>query len=345
MKQLIFWLALFSLIVFRYFSTRPVYQNGDTVRITTVVYSDPVDYPGSQSLKAGGLKISLPLFPEINYGDLITVTGIVDNGKLSKAKLLSDKLEQSFGSKLRNKITVFYQKTLPEPMSGILAGITLGSKESLTQDFYTKVKNVGVSFIVGATGLKVTLIISFLMGVLTLVLPRRKAIPFVILGILLYLLVSGLNTSLTRAVIMSSFLFLGQETGRLVSKWRILLLTAIVMLIIQPDQITDIGFILSFVSLTSIMLFEKRIEKLLKFIPKILREDFSVALAAQIGMTPILFVTFGQFNIWSPVVSVLTLWIVPYVMILGTIGGNSGANLSIPRQIDSLAFLSNELVV
>jgi competence protein ComEC len=94
--------------------------------------------------------------------------------------------------------------------------------------------------------------------------------------------------------------------------------------LIQPDWILDIGFILSFISLASIMLFEKRIEKFLKFIPKILGEGFSVALAAQIGMTPILFVTFGNINIWSPVVSVLTLWIVPYVMILGTVGGIVG---------------------
>jgi len=127
-----------------------------------------------------------------------------------------------------------------------------------------------------------------------------------------------------RGVIMSLFVLLGQETGRLVSKWRILLIAAGVMLIIQPDWITDIGFILSFIALASIMLFAKRIEKLLKFLPKFLKEELSVSLAAQLGVSPILFVTFGQFNIWSPVVNVLTLWVVPYIMILGSVGGIIG---------------------
>ena len=53
-----------------------------------------------------------------------------------------------------------------------------------------------------------------------------------------------------------------------------------------------------------------------------------MSLAAQIGMIPILFVTFGQFNIWSPVVSVLTLWTIPYIMILGSGGGISRFNFS-----------------
>jgi competence protein ComEC len=162
------------------------------------------------------------------------------------------------------------------------------------------------------------------MGVLTFFLPRRKAIFFVILGIILYLFLSGFEAPLVRAAIMALLAFWATEIGRLVDAWRILFLTAAVMLVIQPDWVGDIGFALSFVSTASIMLFEKRIAKWLEFAPEILKEGLSTSFAAQIGVAPILFVTFGQFNIWSPLINALVLWTIPYIMVLGSIGGAVG---------------------
>jgi competence protein ComEC len=318
------WLILVILIVFRYFSTRPVYKNGDNVRITTTIYSDPIDYPTSQSVKIAGLKVSLPLFPEVYYGDRVIVSGIVSDGKLQNAKLISDKAVQSFGSGIRNKIIAFYQLALPQPMSGLVAGVTLGSKGTLTADFWNRVKSTGVAHVVVASGTNVTFVVSFLMGVLTFFLSRKKAIFFALLGIILYLFMSGFDAPLVRAAIMAFLAFWAQATGRLINAWRILFLTAGVMFAIQPDWIADIGFWLSFVSSASIMLFDKRISKLLYRLPEIFREALSTSFAAQIGVAPILFVTFGQFNIWSPLINALVLWTVPYIMIFGSIGGVTG---------------------
>jgi len=96
------------------------------------------------------------------------------------------------------------------------------------------------------------------------------------------------------------------------------------MLLIKPIWITDLGFILSFVATASLMLFQKRINSLLKFVPNILREGLSTSLAAQIGVAPIIYATFGQFNIFSPLINALVLWTIPYIMILGAIGGIVG---------------------
>lgn len=323
MKYLI-WPLLFLLIVVRYFTTRPVYKNGDTVRITATIYSDPISYPTSQGLKIAGLKVYLPAFPQISYGDRVVVEGIINDEKLTNPKLISVKENQGFGSGIRREIIAFYQKVLPQPMSGLVAGITLGSKGTLTPGFWNRVKLTGVAHVVVASGTNVTFVVSFLMGVLTFFLPRRKAIFFVILGIILYLFVSGFDAPLVRAAIMAFLAFLAVETGRLVNAWRILFLTAGVMLVIQPDWFTDVGFALSFVSTASLLLFERRIRGKLFFIPEVLKEGLSTSLAAQIGVAPILFVTFGQFNIWSPLINALVLWTIPYIMILASIGGMVG---------------------
>lgn len=330
MKYLI-WLLLIFLIIFRYFTTRPVYKNGDTVRITATVYSDPITYANSQGVKIGGLTTYLPTFPIIGYGDRIIVAGIINDGgsnsgakKLEKPKLISIEENRGLGSGVRKKIISFYQQVLPQPVSGLVAGVILGSKGTLTADFWNQVKLTGVAHVVVASGTNVTFVVSFLMGVTTYFLSRRKAILFVALGIIMYLFISGFDAPLVRAAIMSFLAFSGQETGRLVNSWRVLFLTAGIMLVIQPDWIIDIGFALSFVSTVSIMLFNKRIEKWLSKVPNLVRKDLATTLSAQIGVAPILFVAFGQFNIWSPLINALVLWTVPFVMILGSIGGIVG---------------------
>lgn len=326
MKYLI-WLVLILLIIFRYFTILPTYQNGDHIRITSTIYQDPITYPTSIYIRLVGLKTYLPLGIEISYGDKVVVEGVVNNDKLDKPKVMEVSPPNNFAVNFRNKLVEFYLNNLPQPESGLVAGIVLGSKGALTRDFYNKTKLTGVAHVVVASGTNVTFVVMFLISTLTLFMSRKKAIPFVILGIVLYLFISGFEAPLIRAAIMSTFLFLGQETGRVTSTWRIYFLTGSIMLIIKPEWITDIGFALSFVSTASLMLFNNRISsKLLRLLrlPRLLNEGLATSLAAQIGVAPILFVTFGQFNILSPVINALVLWTVPAIMILGSLGGIVG---------------------
>jgi hypothetical protein len=160
---------LILLIIFRYFTTRPVYTNGQTVRITSAVLSDPIKYSTSQYLRLAGLKVYLPVVPEISYGDKIIVEGVVNDGKLENPKLITPKLtrvgkDKTFLSGFRNSIISFYQKILPEPMGGLLGGIVIGAKGALSADFYNQTKFVGVAHVVVASGTNITFVVSFLMG-------------------------------------------------------------------------------------------------------------------------------------------------------------------------------------
>jgi competence protein ComEC len=96
------------------------------------------------------------------------------------------------------------------------------------------------------------------------------------------------------------------------------------MLLIKPVWITDLGFILSFVATISLMLLQKKIDLRLKYIHAIFREGLSTSLAAQIGVAPIIYMTFGQFNLLSPIINALILWTIPYIMVLGAVGGVMG---------------------
>jgi competence protein ComEC len=125
---------------------------------------------------------------------------------------------------------------------------------------------------------------------------------------------------------MASIAFFALETGRLYSAWRGLVIAGLIMLVIVPDWLTDLGFILSFVATASILAFKKRIDQIFAFLPDVLglKKDFTTSLAAQIGVGPILFATFSQFNLLSPLVNGLALWTIPPITVLGLVGGLTG---------------------
>jgi len=324
-RQNLFWFFLAVLILFRYQLSKPNFINGQKIRITEKVSSEPIRYEGPQYLKLSGLKVYIPLYPEVNYGDTVIVEGRVDTEKmmLVKPELIEIQETSSFLYQEREKLIGFYRKFLPEPHSSLVAGVVIGSKSSIPEDFWNALKKTSTAHVVVASGMNVTLVAGFLFAVLVLIMPRRKAIPLALIGIWFYTVLSGFDAPLIRAAIMGSIVFTAQELGRLNYARRTLFLSAAIMLLIRPDWISDLGFILSFVATASLMLFEKKIEefRLVKKIPSPLREDFSTSLAAQIGVAPIIFFTFGQFNILSPIINGLVLWTIAPITIMGMVAG------------------------
>lgn len=306
------------------FSKNLIKFEGQKIRISAKVLQEPSRFSNFQKFYLEGFNFYLPKYPQVSYGDKVVVEGTVQDGKIINAKLIGQKKDENLFLGLRKKIISFYQKSLPEPHSSLVAGIILGYKSEQTSLFWDKLRKTGTMHVVVASGMNVTFIAGFLMSILLLSIPRRKAVLLVLVGIWIYSFISGFEAPIVRSTIMFSVTLIAQLLGRLSISINALFLSAIIMLVIKPAWIYDLGFILSFTSTASIMLFRKRVERLLKFIPKYIKSDLNTTLAAQIGTTPILFVTFGQFNILSPFINTLILWTVPLIMIIGSVAGIVG---------------------
>jgi len=322
--RIFFWLLLIFLVFVRYTTTRPNFSDGQKVRITDRVTSEPLRFKDSQRVVLAGLRAYLPAFPEVHYGDRLVIEGVVDGNKLSKASLVSIRENQGVLLRLRKRLIEVFQKSLPEPHSALVAGIALGFKAGLPSYFWEALKKTGTAHVVVASGMNVTIVAAFLMGILILFLPRGQAIPAALAGIWLYSLISGFDAPIVRAAIMGSLAFTAQALGRLYLAGRALILSALIMLIVWPDWLTDLGFILSFVATASLILFEVKIRNLIHFIPGIFREGLSTSLAAQIGVAPIIFVTFGQFSLFSPIVNAFVLWTIGPITVIGGVGALIG---------------------
>ena len=320
-------MVLFLLVIFRYFSTRPIFRDGDLIRVASRVSAEPVQYTNARRLILAGLKIYLPKYPEVGYGDRVVIEGVVAGGQLKKPRLISVEREGGILFRLRQRLIAFYRFVLPEPHASLVAGIVLGSKSQISESFWQSLKNSGAAHVVVASGMNVTFVAGFLIAVLALYLPRKKALIPAVIGIWLYAVLSGFEAPIIRAAAMTTLAFWAQAVGKVSFAWEILLFSALVMLAVKPSWLNDTGFILTYVATSSLMLFSGRIKRLFGFLPKatvFFNEGLITSLAAQIGVAPILFVTFGQFNLFSPLINALILWTVPLIMIIGAIGGIVG---------------------
>lgn len=320
----IVYVLLLVVLPLRFIDSLPIYKDGDRVIINSRVTSDPVVYENSQGVRINLLKLYLPLYPRVSYGDSIVVEGVVEKNKLENPKLISITENKSILTKLRSQIIDFYSKSMPEPHSSLISGMTLGSKANIPGNFWDKLKQTGTAHVVVASGMNVSLVAGFLLSIFLLVLPRQKAIVASLAGIWFYALIAGLDPPLIRAAIMGTLALASVLFGRLNVSIRALVISAYLMLVINPQWIFDIGFLLSFSATLSLILFERKILKHLKIVPGIFREGLSTSISAQILVAPILFVTFGNFNILSPIVNALVIWTVPLITIIAMVAGLVG---------------------
>lgn len=345
-KKSTFLVILFLLgLRFYFFLTIPKpFMEGDTIRISARLGSEAVRYETKQYLKLEGLKVYLPLYPEVNYGDYVVIEGVVRGDSLVDPKLVSTKENKSLGYKTRQILIDNYKKALPKPHSSLIAGMVLGSRSDIQRDFWERLKSSGTAHVVVASGMNVSLVANFLIAFLTLFWRRGKALMFTILGIWLYAFLTGFDAPIIRAGVMGTIAFLAQYLGRVSEAIRALFISAFLMLIVSPGYLWDLGFLLSFFATLSLVLFEPRIRNLISRvrplrawrrsepeaflwldpIRKTVVNDLSTSLAAQVGVGPILYYYFGQVNLLSPLINMLILWTVVPITIIGMVGGVAG---------------------
>jgi competence protein ComEC len=118
---------------------------------------------------------------------------------------------------------------------------------------------------------------------------------------------------------MFSFIIIGNVTTKRSNTLNALFGAAFLMLAINPDTITDIGFQLSFAAVLSIVLFYQKIRTTIFTKNKILQYGWSfvaLSIAAQIITTPLLLIYFQRFSTYSILNNIIVVPISSIVLIL-----------------------------
>ncbi len=245
---------------------------------------------------------------------------VYQNGGLNKQKAANADLQNlaSIFEPLQSNLSKYINNLLPQPQAALLDGMLLGVKSNLPKDFNDNLKATSTIHIVVVSGQNLSMLIGFLMSFVT-VLGRRKTILISFLITCLYCLLTGLQIPAIRAAIMVSLSGFAQLIGREKDGFWILLITAVLMLIYDPNWLLSISFQLSFLATIGTLQVAPKLKERLNFIPDILKEDLSVSFAAQLLTIPIIAANFHQISIIGLLANTLVLWTVSPVMITGAL--------------------------
>lgn len=189
---------------------------------------------------------------------------------------------------------------------GIAKALLLGDKSTLDTDAKTTFTNAGAMHVLAVSGLHVGLV-ALLFNLPFLLICRLcgRKIPYIRLMVILpvwtFAAVCNFSPSVTRASIMISFFIIAEASNRQYSALNILSLTALILLLYNPNYIYDIGFQLSFLAVLGLLLTYKPIRK--SFHPKNLLVRYiwnltCVTISVQLFLIPILFYYFHQFPLY-----------------------------------------------
>ncbi|HYG53531.1 MAG TPA: ComEC/Rec2 family competence protein [Flavobacteriales bacterium] len=182
--------------------------------------------------------------------------------------------------------------------SALLFGVTDNLDPALMRSY----AGTGALHVLSVSGLHVAILYGFLQLVLSFLKSRKNG--NVMLGIIIlifiwfYALLTGLTPSVLRSSTMFTFIVIGQIISRQSSVYNSLAASAFVLLCYDPFLIMEVGFQLSYLAVTGIIVLYPIINRQLTVNLRYLKPVWditSVSLAAQIATLPLGFLYFHQF--------------------------------------------------
>jgi len=211
-------------------------------------------------------------------------------------------------------------KNLSPFSAGILNAIILGERQNLSAHTRDVLVYSGTVHIIAISGLHLGIVAFMILLLLKIMkIPRKPRYTLTILLLIFYCLLTGANTPVLRSTVMATILLLSYFLEREVNIYNSLSLAALIILTVNPWQLFEVSFQLSFLSVISIVwlspkiksLFPEKLNKIswIRFLTSV----FSVSFAAWLGLLPLIAY---YFRILSPITILANMIIVPYMTII-----------------------------
>ncbi len=225
--------------------------------------------------------------------------------------------KRSLIDSFRVKSLDFLKSSLSNPQLSIIAAMLLGEKGLISTQWQDKLSSTGTRHITAVSGLHVTIVAAIISGLLSF-LGKRKSLFFTLIGIFLFVTMTGLQPSAIRAGIMGAILVIASFLGRMSVSYRSVVLAGAIILLFNPFLLRDdIGFQLSFLAVIGIIYLSPKIK--LSFLPKVVRESVVISFSAYIFTLPIIIYYFKELSLVFPITNFLVVPVLYPIMILGAL--------------------------
>ncbi|MBT6870562.1 MAG: DNA internalization-related competence protein ComEC/Rec2 [Candidatus Marinimicrobia bacterium] len=230
---------------------------------------------------------------------------------------------------IRQSIILKINKFISEPYTGMALGLLIGVKSEIDEEFKENFKASGIIHILAVSGLHVgyILLVLHLLGSI-FYLNAKLRFLLILVGMIFYMGITGWPISVIRAGIMAILYAYAKLKEFKTSAWNILGVVGFVNLLIDPNQLFNLSFQLSFGAVAGILYSYGQLQILVKNNEKLQlwrqkpwfrwgSDYVAVSMGAQMGtFLPIAFV-FGQIPLWSLFTNIFAIFLSALAVLTG----------------------------
>ncbi len=199
-------------------------------------------------------------------------------------------------------INLLDKSGLQEENLAVAKALILGEKSGLDRETMNAYSASGTMHVLAVSGLHVGIVMLLLSFFLKPIknIPRGRImyVILIVIFIWLYALLTGLSPSVMRATFMFTFVILGKEMERDTSVYQSIMVSAFLLILMDPMVLFDVGFQLSYLAVIGIVFLQPKIYKLFfsrYYLVDKIWQITSVSIAAQIATVSLGLFYFHQF--------------------------------------------------
>lgn len=319
---------IYSFIFINFIIVKSEYKDSDKN-----LYGTVIDYKKSKDKTTiwvkGKEKVLVNYYSDINvsYGDYIYVYGVFKKPKEKsnfnlfnyKRYLLSNKINYVVTASkitiIKKNDNVFY--TLKNNLlkriesanksKGYILAFLYADKSLIEKDVYTKYQKIGVSHLFAVSGMHVSLISIVLLKLLNKIKERKR---YIIVSIFLsiYLFLTNFTISMVRATFQFILFFINKSFKLNIDNSNLVLFLFSILVIINPYNIYNIGFLFSFIISFTLI----RCSKLIK--GKFIIKSLKTSLISFFSSMPVLINNFFEVNFLGIILNIIYIPFVSYIL-------------------------------
>lgn len=286
-------------------------------------------------------------FEGFAYGAYLARQGIGAVAGAYRVEVVAHRLgivPQALGG-LRRWLIEGLNSLVPEPEAALANGILLGIRASIAPEVSDAFARAGLTHVVAISGWNIA-IVAAMAAAATRPLVRLRGGRHAALAtagavVAGYVLLTGASPSVVRAALMAGGLVIARLGGSRAHALSALLLAALVMLVVAPPVLWDVGFQLSALATAGLIWFAAPLEARLSRWPALVREPVALTLAAQLTTLPVILLNFERLSLVAPLANIAVVPLVPLVMLCSAVAavvGGMNSALHLPLVGDVLGW-------
>lgn len=216
-------------------------------------------------------------------------------------------------NRLQDELADSYARLFEEKRASLATAMVLGDKKNLDADIKALYQRNGIAHLIAISGLHIAMIGGSLYKLLRRLTGSYPIAAMIgIVFIISYGVMTGLSGSTYRAVIMLVTSIGADVFGRRYDGLTAIALALLIMLVNNPYQISQVGFLLSFGAVLGIALIQPVWKQWIPGLPRRM-EGLFVSISVQLVLTPVMLYYFYEIPVYGIFLNVI---VVPLMSIL-----------------------------